>query len=129
MCGAELYRHEPPGLAQALRSRIRERASYAFATLRTRSTARSEVLSLRGQLDRIDGEIHAATYALGEAVLREDDAAVDELRERIAGLEEHAAGVRARIDQVVTWANGAVASERLAVEETRVERPAVGPYD
>jgi hypothetical protein len=128
MCGAELYREDPPGLAQTLASRIRGRASYAFSTLRTRSTARSEVLAPRARLGRIGDETPAATYALGEAALRDDQTAVDELRGKVFGLEEQAAHVRAQIDVVLRWANGAVERERVAVQPTRIERPGVPLY-
>ncbi len=129
MCGDELYREDPPGLAQALASRIRGRASYAVSTLRTRSATRSEVLALRAQLGRIADEIRGATYDLGEAVLRDDQTAIDELRGTVAGLEEHAVYTRAQIDQVQRWANGAVERERVAVQPTRIERPGVPPYN
>jgi len=132
MCGAELYREDDAGpatqMAQALAARVRERASYAFSTMRTRSTARSEVLARRAQLDRIGEEIRATTYALGEAALRDDSAAVEQLRGSVARLDDEAARVRGQIEQVVRWASGAVERERLAVQQTHVERPGVAPH-
>ena len=93
--------------------------SYAVSTPYAMAT-RSEVLALRAQLSRIADEIRGATYDLGEAVLRDDQRAIDELRGTVAGLEEHAVYTRAQIDQVQRWANGAVERERVAVQPTRI---------
>src|SRR4051812_49749804 len=71
MCGAELYREDDAGpatqMAQALAARVRERAAYAFLTMRTRATARSEVLARPAQLHPDGGGDPAATDPPREA--------------------------------------------------------------
>jgi hypothetical protein len=88
--------------------------------LSTRLAAGQRLAALRRELDAIARERDERLRALGEAVYRGDDGAVDPLRRHLEELDRRAAEVREEIDRTVLEARERISTARLETARTQV---------
>jgi hypothetical protein len=91
----------------------------------TRLSAGRRLAKLRSELDSIGRERDGRLRALGEAVYREDEGAVDPLLHEIEGLDRRAAEVREQIERTVLEARERMSAARL--ETARTQAVSFGP--
>jgi len=110
-------------VAAAAVDHTRALAGFTGASVRTWTRAGREVTRLRFEASRLARERSQLQYALGGALLEEDEALVDDLRRRlqetVAQIDDCAAKARRAID----GARARTSSERLAVASTQVRKP------
>jgi len=93
--------------------------------LSVRLSAGQRLAALRRDLDAMARERDQRLRALGEAVYRRDDGAVEPLREELEQLDRRAADARAEIDRTVLEARERMRSSRL--ETARTEAVSLEP--
>jgi len=102
--------------------------------LSTRLAAGRRLAGLHRELDAIAGERDERLRALGGAVYRGDDGAVDPLRRELEELDRRAAEARDEIDRTVLEARERISSARLETARTQAvsfepPEPPEGPAD
>ena len=103
---------------------LRDRASYAAHSLRTRSNARREITRRRTELFQLDHERDRLLQALGEASYAGGE--TEPLAAQIRAVDERTEAVRGEIDAIAAAAQEQVHARRLQVQPTEVTRPADG---
>jgi predicted nucleic acid-binding Zn-ribbon protein len=88
----------------------------------TRLSAGRRLAMLRRVLDGISGERDRRLRALGEAVYRANDAAVDPLRHELAELDRREAKLREEIDGTMRDARQRMSAVQLETARTEVVR-------
>jgi hypothetical protein len=86
----------------------------------TRLAAGRRISVLRRELDTIGGERDRRLRALGEAVYRGDEAAVEPLRGEVAELDRREAEIRAEIEHTLLQAQQRMSSVELETARTQV---------
>jgi hypothetical protein len=99
----------------------RARAGARAQALRTRTSARREIVRRRSEAMRLADQRSRLVHALGEAALRGEDGAAE--REQIRALDERQAELEREAAEIAQGAQERVAEARLTVQET-VVRPA-----
>lgn len=97
------------------------RAGFAAHALRTRSSARREIVRRRAELVRLMGEREALLRELGATSYRGDEGT--HVRQRIASLDERAAALVAEAQAIAEQAQARVERAALAVQPTEVVQP------
>jgi hypothetical protein len=101
---------------------LRDRASYAAHSLKTRSNARREITRRRTELFQLDHERDRLLRALGEAAYAGGE--TEPVAAQIRAVDERAAAVRGEIEAIASVAEEQVQARRLQVRPTEVARPA-----
>jgi type IV secretory pathway TrbD component len=89
----------------------------------TRLSAGRRLATLRRDLDELSGERDRRLRALGEAVYRGDDAALDPLRQELVDLDRREAEIREEIDRTTLDAQQRMSDVQLETARTQVVRP------
>jgi hypothetical protein len=122
----EVARRKPDGpvveRAAVAADSVLARAGFAAHALRTRSSARREIVRRRGEIVRLMGERERLLRELGAAVYAGDEGT--SVRERIAELDARAAMLADEARQIAEDATESVQSAAVAVQPTEVARPA-----
>lgn len=118
-------------LGMLLRGPVASALSGPTARGRTAVSARlaagRRLAVLRRELDTIGGERDRRLRALGEAVHRGDDAAVEPLRQALVELDRREAGLREEVDRIVLAARQRMSSVQLETARTQVVPPEPPP--
>jgi ABC-type multidrug transport system fused ATPase/permease subunit len=101
----------------------RERARATIESLRARSSAVAEQQRIRSARAVIDAERRATLLTLGEAVHREDEAAADAARARLAELGRTELELARRLQACLAETDERVRRARLTVQQTMIVRP------
>ena len=89
----------------------------------TRLSAGRRLATLRRDVDVLSGERDRRLRALGEAVYRGDDAAVEPLRGELVALDRREAELRDEIDRPMLDARQRISTVQLETARTQVARP------
>jgi hypothetical protein len=100
------------------------RAGFAAHALRTRSSARREIVRRRGELVRLMAERERLLRELGAAVFAGEEGTP--VRTRIAALDERAAALAAEAEEIAEQARAGVERAAVAIQPTEVNRPRDG---
>ena len=124
----EVARRKPDGpvveRAAVAADSVLARAGFAAHALRTRSSARREIVRRRGEIVRLMGERERLLRELGAAVYAGDEGTP--VRERIAQLDARAGELAEEARRIAEDATESVQSAAVAVQPTEVVRPTDG---
>jgi hypothetical protein len=115
------------GVARAVLTQSRDVAAATVESLRARSGAQRELLSLRRELKRSAAERDRLLLALGCAVYEEDDAATRVMRAKLAELDESIERTEERMQTIVAEAEGRIEQAQVSVQETQLLEPPSQP--
>lgn len=97
------------------------RAGFAANALRTRSSARREIVRRRGEIVRLLADREALLRELGAAAYAGEEGT--SVRERIAAIDERATALAAEAQEIAHQAQARVERAAVAVKPTEVVRP------